>query len=138
MCLSRFLDEMGAQIEALVGSDSGPDWALGLIDKWERRIHLYEAKLRRTRASLADLRRRILEKSNQIDRLTQRIEIYLNLSDHANAWQYAMALDRLQQLLGKEQALCRRMELGVEHLKSRKRHLQKKLAAFLATFYPKL
>jgi len=137
MCLSRFLDEMSAQFEALVGSDSGPHWALELIDRWERRVHLYTAKLRSSRIAFEDLERRIAEKKKQIDRLTDRIEVYLNLKDHANAWQYAMTLDRLQQLLRHEQAQCGKIEMGIRSLKARKKHFQKKLAAFLATFYPK-
>ena len=135
--LSRILDEMSAQIDALVGSDSQPHRALELIDSWERRVHLYTARLRSTQAAFHDLERRIAEKKKQIDRLTDRIEVYLNLKDHANAWQYAMTLDRLQQILRHEQTQYRKVESGIRSLMVRKRHLQKKLAAFLATFYPK-
>ena len=136
MCLSRYLDEMSSQLSAFVGYEAGSQWALDRIDGLEKGIRLFQKKLQRTRLTLQAFEQRIKEKRERIERLTNRIEVYLNLKDHANAWQYAMALDRLNKLLEEELAHFLQVGHAMQRLRAGKKQLQRKLANFLASFYP--
>jgi chromosome segregation ATPase len=135
MCLSRYLDEMSSQLSSFLGYEDGNRWVLETIDRLEKRIHRYKVKLRNMRAALAGLEQRINEKKQRIERLTNRVEVYLHLRDHTNAWQYAMTLDQLHQLVEEETSQYRQTRQSIDRLKSGKRHFQLKLASFLATFY---
>jgi len=136
MCLSRYLDEMNYQLSSFLGYDDPNRLALETIDGMERRIRRCKLRVRQLRTSLESLEQRIREKRNRIERLTSRVEVYLHLQDHANAWQYAMTLDRLYQLVEEETGHYCQIKRSLSYLTSRKKDYQKKLANFLATFYP--
>jgi hypothetical protein len=136
MYLSDYFSEVGTQLSSLLGGEKSDRWVLEAMDGLERRIHVCKAKLRDLRTSLEEMERRIRLKEVRVERLTDRIEVYLHLGDQANAWQYAMSLDQLRRLVDEERAQFLKLRLAFAALKARKQHFQEKLANLLAMFYP--
>jgi hypothetical protein len=107
MSVDRFFQSLESELQA---------WTAGLwpgdplprlreeARRLEREVRQRSDVLARHRGGLEGLRQRLRTAEKRAAQLTEWVQTYLRVADQANAWRYALELDRLRRDLAQDRA----------------------------------
>jgi chromosome condensin MukBEF ATPase and DNA-binding subunit MukB len=124
MRMDQFIADVRNELQDFCGWESAP------IDpaRLEQLLESSQADLERLNKAINELQSRLFEKDQRAGRLAARVEVFHNLGDQANAWQQALTLDQLRQIVGAEQQELQDHLRNHDFLLARIRRLQGLLA----------
>ena len=127
MCFNQFLQEVSCELHELLWKDiprqrSGRD-----LDRLEEELDQASAALVQLRVSMEEVRERLAEKEQRAHWLKTRVEVYLHIADRANAWRYALELDKVQRTVDQERARLQRRRQAYHAQLTRVRHLHERV-----------
>jgi hypothetical protein len=108
MTLNRFIEHIGVQFHEMFFGDVPPqpinedDFA-----QLRRQARHAAAAFTRQRALRDELSKRLAQDDKRRAALATRVQIYHHVGDHANAWRYALELDRLQRAVEQQRSALR-------------------------------
>ncbi len=136
MCLNRLFQDVSAEPQELIWPDLERLAAADSRGRLERRLREATGALGKQCAAVEELRQRVSGRERQTGVLAERIRVFLNCGDRANAYTQALDLDRLRSALARDQAELRRQQQVYRNQLSHVQHLQQELAEVDARAYP--
>ncbi len=128
MSLNQLFQDMGSQLQELLWQDVSKRTVREELERLESQVHQSSAVLARQYAAIEELRRRLAARDHRAAWLASRVELYLHVRDQANAWRFALKLDRLRKAIDKDRTQIQKYRLTYRSHLAHFQQLQHRLA----------
>jgi len=133
MCLERFFEDLQAEFEEICWRDRPERLRAENVLRLRNQTKSCESALVRHDLTAEELDRRLVNLKNLESGLSERIEIYVHVSDKKNAWEHALELDRIRgeiaELRRRTASYARIREFEVARLQGLREEITSLLAA---------
>jgi hypothetical protein len=128
MGLNRLLHDMSSELQEVLWDDTPtPDFSAA-IERLEHLLDEASTALEEARHAVEGLRQGLAAREKQAAWLCERVEVYLHVSDQANAWRHALDLDVIRAGLDSERDRLRQKQHVYQERLARVRRLRGQLA----------
>ncbi|HEV3084688.1 MAG TPA: hypothetical protein VGY66_33305 [Gemmataceae bacterium] len=126
--MNQFIEDVRFHFQQLFWDDVPRRRVLVDLAQMKRQARQAVTALARQEAIKKELSKRLVEHENRSAFLAARIQIYLHVGDHPNAWRYALELDRLSKITEQERSALHRAQRLYQVERAHLCHLTEQLA----------